>query len=156
MNRKVLILSALLLVLLSSCMNQPIYEKSYSFQKNKWEMNAKPTFKVDIQDTSKTYDFTITFRTTTDYQFNNVWFYLNTTTPDGEKAREPFEMKITNTDGSWIGKKTGTIVENELFFKSRKMPQKGVYSFYLEQGITEPTLENVLDVGLRVDFNQAD
>jgi gliding motility-associated lipoprotein GldH len=156
MNKKVFIFSALLLVFLSSCMNQPVYEKSYSFKNNKWEINAKPTFKVDIQDTSKTYDFTITFRTTTDYEYNNVWFYLNSITPSGEKAREPFEMKITNTDGSWIGKKTGTIVETELFFKSRKLERSGIYSFYLEQGITEHTLKNVLDVGLRVDFNQAD
>lgn len=154
MNKKLFIFSALLLVLLTSCINQPLYEKSYSFKKNQWDSNGKPSFTVDIQDTSKTYDFTITFRTTTDYEFNNVWFYLNTTTPDGEKAREPFEMKITNTDGSWIGKKTGTIVETELFFKSRKLPKSGTYSFYLEQGITQPILKNVLDVGLRVDFNQ--
>ena len=154
MNKKLFIFSALLLVLLTSCLNQPVYEKSYSFKKNQWDFNAKPSFKVEIQDTTQTYDFTITFRTTTDYEYNNVWFYLNTTTPDGEKAREPFEMKITNTDGSWIGKKTGTIVETELFFKSRKLPKSGIYSFYLEQGITEPNLKNVLDVGLRVDFNQ--
>ncbi len=153
MNKFLFILSTSLLVFLTSCMQQPLYEKSYSFKKNQWDFDAKPTFKVDIQDTSKTYDFTITFRTTTDYEFNNVWFYLNTTTPDGEKAREPFEMKITDTEGSWIGKKTGTVVETELFFKSRKLPKSGVYSFYLEQGISEPVLKNVLDVGLRVDFN---
>ena len=154
MNKLLFVLSTSLLVFLSSCMQQPVYEKSYSFKKNQWDFNAKPSFKVDIQDTSKTYDFTITFRTTTDYEYNNVWFYLNSTTPDGEKAREPFEMKITNIDGSWIGKKTGTIVETELFFKSRKLPKSGIYSFYLEQGITEPILKNVLDVSLRVDYNQ--
>lgn len=154
MNKSLFIFSAVLLVFLASCMKQPVYEKSYSFKNNQWDFNAKPTFSVEIVDTSKTYDFTITFRTTTDYEYNNVWFYLNTTTPDGEKAREPFEMKIINTDGSWLGKKTGTIVETELFFKSRKLPQSGNYSFYLEQGITQPILKNVLDVGLRVDFNQ--
>lgn len=154
MNKFLFILSTSLLLFLSSCMQQPVYEKSFSFKKNQWDFNAKPSFKVAIEDTSKTYDFTITFRTTTDYEYNNVWFYLNSTTPDGEKAREPFEMKITHADGSWIGKKTGTIVETELFFKSRKLPKSGVYAFYLEQGITEPVLKNVLDVSLRVDFNQ--
>ena len=154
MNKFLFVLGTSLIILLTGCMEQPVFEKSYSFKSNQWDMKAKPTFKVDIQDTSKLYDFTITFRTTTDYEYNNVWFYLNTITPSGEKGREPFEMKITNSDGSWTGKKTGTVVETELFFKSKKLPVSGTYSFYLEQAITEPILRNVLDVGLRVDFNQ--
>ena len=68
-----------------------MFEKSYSFKGNKWTQDVKPAFKVEIQDTSKAYDFTINFRVTTDYAYNNVWFYLNTKTPDGLTAREPFE-----------------------------------------------------------------
>jgi hypothetical protein len=75
---------------------------------------------------------------------------MNTKTPNGEKAREPFEIKITNPDGSWIGKKTGTIVENSLNFKRRKLPLKGKYTFILEQGITDSKINQVLDIGLVV------
>lgn len=136
---------------MASCGEQPLYEKSYSFKANRWTQDVKPAFKVDIQDTAQAYDFTITFRVTTDYAYNNVWFYLNTKTPDGITAREPFEMKITNPDGSWAGKKTGTVVETQLNFKRRKLPKKGSYYFTLEQGITMQSLDEVLDIGLNVD-----
>jgi len=75
---------------------------------------------------------------------------MSTTTPDGQKAREPFEIKITNPDGSWIGKKTGTVVEHSLYFKRRKLPTKGKYVFVLEQGITNTMVDEVLDIGLMV------
>ncbi|MGV3632112.1 MAG: gliding motility lipoprotein GldH [Bacteroidota bacterium] len=141
----------LLAVVFASCTDPVFYEKSYSFPKNTWNLKVKPMFKVEITDTSKLYDFTITFRTTTDYPFNNCWIYLNTKTPNKIKAREPFEIKITNPDGTWIGKKSGTIVENQLSFKRRKFPLKGVYFFELEQAVVQENLDEALDVGIRIE-----
>ena len=141
----------ILTLLLVSCGGQPVFEKSYSFKGNSWSQKVKPAFKIAIEDTTKAYNFTITFRVTTDYAYNNVWFYLNTKTPDGKTAREPFEIKITNSDGTWAGVKTGTVVETNLNFNRRKLPKKGNYYFTLEQGVTMNKLDEVLDVGLRVE-----
>jgi gliding motility-associated lipoprotein GldH len=138
------------LVLLASCSDNEFYTKSYSFKNNEWDMNVKPSFKVEITDTTKVYDFVLTLRTTTDYEFSNCWVYLNSKTPDNKKGREPFEIKITNPDGSWIGTKSGTIVENNLFFKKRKFPVKGVYYFKVEQAVIQEKLDEVLDFTLRI------
>lgn len=137
-------------MILSSCVEAPTFEKSYTFENKQWDQKVKPSFTLDVKDIEKEYDFVLTVRTTTDYKYSNLWIYWNTTTPDGEKAREPFEIKITNPDGSWIGKKTGTIVENSLYFKRRKMPLKGKYIFILEQGITSSKIDEILDVSLLV------
>lgn len=133
-----------------SCEQAPMFEKTYTFENKVWKQDVKPSFNVNIQDIDKEYDFILTLRTTTDYKYSNLWIYLNTVTPDGQKAREPFELIITNPDGSWSGKKTGTIVENNLAFKRRKMPLKGKYSFTIEQGITESKIDEILDLGLQV------
>lgn len=133
-----------------SCSEQPYYDKVYSFQDKTWSQRVKPSFTVDIKDINKAYNFVITLRTTTDYKYNNLWVFLNTTTPDGIKAREPFQIIITNPDGSWAGSKTGTVVENYLPFKGRKLPVKGKYTFTLEQGITEKEIDEVLDIGFSV------
>ena len=138
------------LAFLISCESAPTFEKSYIFENKEWKQDVKPSFTVDIKDASKDYDFVLTLRTTTEYKYSNLWVYMNTKTPNGEKAREPFELKITNPDGSWIGKKTGTIVENSLNFKRRKLPLKGKYTFILEQGITDSKINQVLDIGLVV------
>jgi gliding motility-associated lipoprotein GldH len=148
---KQLFLVFTLSLLIISCSDNVFYTKSYSFDDKTWNQSVKPLFKVTIKDTTKKYNFILTLRTTTDYEFSNCWIYLNSITPSKIKAREPFEIKTTNADGSWIGKKTGTIVEHTLFFKQRKFPQKGIYYFSVEQAVIQKNLNEVLDIGLRIE-----
>lgn len=151
-KRRVFILFIILGTFFTSCGEQPYYEKVYSFKNNVWNQKVKPRFVVDIKDISKPYNFIVTIRTTTDYKYSNLWMYMNTITPSKEKGREPFQMLITNPDGTWTGIKTGTIVENSLYFKKRKLPKTGKYVFILEQGITESIIDEVLDIDLRVEI----
>jgi gliding motility-associated lipoprotein GldH len=137
---------------MSSCGDQPEFEKVYSFNNQTWNQNVKPEYIVEIKEVDLTYDFTLSLRTTTDYKYQNLWFFMKTESPDGTTAREPFELMITNpNDGSWTGNKTGTVVETPLYFKSRKLPLPGVYKFTIEQGITESEVDEVLDLGFRVE-----
>ena len=76
---------------------------------------------------------------------------MKTIAPDGAKGREPYELIITNPDGSWVGNKSGTVVETSLYFKQRKLPIKGKYTFILEQGITDSEIDEVLDLSFRVE-----
>lgn len=147
---------AVLIVILCSCGDAPLYNKSYSFKNNSWEQNVKPVFQVSVPDTTQFYTIQITIRTTTDYAFNNLWFFIHSKTPKGQTGREPVEIKIANPDGSWSGEASGTIVENTVYFRHRKFPQKGNYTFTFEQGITEQSARNVMDISFAVikDPNQ--
>lgn len=137
--------------ILGSCGEQPLYEKVYSFENHIWEQDVKPVYDVEINDETKAYNFTLSLRTTTDFKYSNLWIFMKTESPDGLIAREPIEILITNPDGSWIGNKTGSIVETPLYFKSMILPIKGKYTFTLEQGITESEVREVLDLGFRVE-----
>ena len=151
MKKKINVIILMLGLILSSCADQPEFEKVYSFNDMTWDQDVKPEYVVDITDINNSYDFTLSLRTTTDYKYNNLWVFMKTESPDGTSAREPFEIMITNPDGSWIGNKTGTVVETPLYFKSRKLPQMGTYKFTIEQGITESEISEVLDLGFRVE-----
>ena len=140
-----------LVLTLSSCADQPEFEKVYSFNHMTWDQNVKPEYTFEIKDVNIKYDFTLSLRTTTDYKYNNLWILMKTESPDGEFARDPFEIVISNPDGSWVGNKTGTVVETALYFKGRKLPQVGTYKFTIEQGITESEVNEVLDLGFRVE-----
>jgi gliding motility-associated lipoprotein GldH len=142
-----------LLVFLSSCGDAPLYNKSYSFTNNSWDQDVKPVFKVNVSDTTASYTAQITIRTTTDYGYNNLWFFIHSKTPGGEVDRIPVEVKIANPDGSWIGETSGTIVENTVYFRDLKFPQKGNYIFTFEQGITEQSAKNVMDISYAVTQN---
>ena len=139
------------LLLLTACGEQPLYEKVYSFEGKEWKQEVKPEYKVKIDNIANEYDFTLSLRTTTDYPYSDLWVFMKTVAPDGTTAREPFKIQITNADGSWIGNKTGTIVETPLYFRRRKLPIKGEYTFTIEQGITESVVTEVLDLGFRVE-----
>lgn len=142
-----------LLVFLGSCGDAPLYNKSYSFTNNSWDQDVKPVFKVNVSDTTASYTAQITIRTTTDYGYNNLWFFIHSKTPGGEVDRIPVEVKIANPDGSWIGETSGTIVENTVYFRDLKFPQKGNYIFTFEQGITEQSAKNVMDISYAVTQN---
>lgn len=144
-----LFFSALIFVL-ASCSETPYYEKVYSFDNNEWKQDQKSVFKINIDDTTSVYRFVLTLRTTTDYDYSNTWLFWTSETPLKEKVREPFELKIANPDGSWIGKSSGTIVENQLTFAGRQITVPGEYIFTIEQAVTEQKLKDVLDIGLSV------
>ena len=144
------LLFVVLVTFLFSCDDASFYTKSYSFNNNTWERRVKPKFIVEIKDTKHIYDFIVTLRTSTSYKYNNLWIFLNTTPPNGLSVREPFEIKTCYPDGSWIGKKTGSIVEHTLIFKRRKVPSRGKYKFILEQGITEKLIDEVVDISFEV------
>lgn len=143
-----------LIAICFSCGKAPFYEKSVSFDKKEWTRDLKPQFSVKIDDIDKPYDFTISLRTTTDYKYSNLWIFLKTEAPDGTSAREPFEIRIAYPDGSWIGNKSGTIVETPLHFKKRKLPLKGNYKFTIEQGITNSEVDEVLDISFIVNKSE--
>jgi gliding motility-associated lipoprotein GldH len=145
------ILIILLSVLLFSCGEQPFYEKVVAFDDREWKLDVKPTFSFDVKDVSKSYDFTLSLRTSTEYQYSNVWIFMKTITPDGTIAREPFEIVITNDDGSWVGEKSGSVVTTPLYFRSRKLPKEGKYTFIIEQGITQSKVDEVHDLTFRVE-----
>ena len=114
-----------LALLMGACTTKTSYQKSFAFEHEQWKQNVKPTFRVEIADTSAFYDFTLTLRTTTDYKYSNLWIYLNTKTPSGIAAREPFEVKTTYPDGNWIGNKTGSIVNTFYALEEEKCLKKG-------------------------------
>jgi gliding motility-associated lipoprotein GldH len=165
------LIGILALLLLWSCEQPAFYERSYTFKRNTWEQNVKPRFVVDLKELDKEHVFVLTLRTTTDYKYSNLWVFLNTKNPKGETTREPVEIAVTNPDGSWVGKKTGTIVETEVVFIRSKdgqfevfdrpglpprmlkcsLADAGKYTFMVEQGITQTAIDEVLDLTLLVE-----
>lgn len=143
-----------IVLLLAACSDVPLYTKSYSFKNNEWGQRVKPVFRIHIPDTTNYYNLSITLRTTTNYAYSNLWLFLHSKTPNGQTGREPLEIQITQPDGSWVGEKSGTVVENNLRYPHRKFPQKGWYTFTFEQGITEDLVKEVLDISYTVELDK--
>lgn len=148
------LLALAVILLVGACSETPLYTKSYSFKNNEWKQEVKPVFHVNVPDTTTFYNVTITLRTTTDYSYSNLWFFLHSRSPKGQTGREPVEVTIANSDGSWAGEKSGTVVEHVLRFNHRRFPQKGWYTFTFEQGITQETAKEVMDISYTVERDE--
>ncbi len=148
---------AVLIVMVCSCGEQPYFMKTFSFEGQIWAEKTSPEFKVDFPGDTNSYDVVFTFRTTTDYAFNNLWLYMTTQGPVcaslGDKTaflgRKPKELKIAKSNGEWLGQKSGTFIENKLYYIRSKFC-KGTYTFKLEQGVTMKELENITDVTIEI------
>lgn len=146
-----------ILLILCSCGEQPFFMESFSFENQTWTEGANPTFKADFNGDTSSYDVVFTLRTTTNYEYNNLWLYLKTQGPEcealGKKAafmgRKPKELKIAKANGEWLGKKSGTFLENKLYYIRSKFC-KGTYTFTLEQGVTMEQLNDVHDVTIEI------
>ncbi|MBM3418390.1 MAG: hypothetical protein FJY17_05645 [Bacteroidetes bacterium] len=139
-----------LCVFFYGCQNEEIPVGAYSFSDNKWDQKVKPSFELDLSDTSSVYDFFITIRNTTDYKYSNLWIYVEEIPPFGPTHRERHEIPIANPNGSWIGHKTGSVIENKYLIKRGKVPFIGKYTYILEQAITDQEVTEVLDISFQV------
>lgn len=152
MRRKVIKYGLLWLLplLFISCGEQPFYDSAHSFEDKIWQESDTALFEVDVTDTLQEYDFILTFRNTTDYKYSNIWVNIATTAPDESTSVIAQRIKLAAGDGSWLGRTSGTVVENRLHYKTNNFPIKGKYLFKISQAVQQEVIDEVLDISLRI------
>lgn len=138
-------------LVLQSCNNNVLYDKSHSFKNTTWTKGDTAIFKVEVQDTISKYDFILSLRTTKEYLYSDLWTYIFITAPDGTTSKVAQKIPLAHPDGSWTGRVSGTLVESSLRFDSRNFPLKGEYIFKLSNATQEEEIPFVEDIGLRIE-----
>lgn len=154
-SRKITYLSLVLvsMLALTSCGDQAYFDEAYSFENNSWSETDTAHFEIEVDDTIQPFNFIMTLRTSTQYQFSNIWVYVISEAPDGTKSKVAQRIPLARPDGSWIGRVSGTIVESKLKFDSKPFPMKGKYTFDIVNATQQENIEEVLDISLRVEKN---
>jgi len=137
--------------IIQGCSETAFYDDTYSFDDLEWNKGDTAVFTIDVNDTISHYDFLLTLRTTTEYQYSNLWVYIYSTAPDESTSKIAQKVPLARPDGSWMGRKSGTVVESRLRFDSNTFPLKGEYSFKIVNATRKETISNVLDIGLRIE-----
>jgi len=150
MRNLIIGISVLVTLAISSCGSDALFNQSIDIPNRTWKEKDVKTFKVDISDTAKVYDFVLTIRTTTDYQFANLWLYLTIDGPMGKSKRFPIEIITADPTGRWTGDKSGSLVSFSKLFMHDRFTKKGKYSLQFEQATTQKTLSEVVDITLDV------
>lgn len=138
-------------MLLFSCADDSLYDQSYDFKGGVWNNQDTAAFYVDVENINVNYNFFLTLRTTKKYKYSNLWVKVIIESPDHSKSIMAQRIDIANPDGSWRGKVSGSIIENRLHYKTNAFPIEGQYVFKLVHAVEQPNIEEVLDIGMRIE-----
>ncbi len=135
----------------TSCGNQSLYDEHFEINRGLWPKDQSVYFKIDVPDTATPYDFYLTLRHNTNYRYSNIYFFLNTTFPNGNTTRDTLECILANDEGKWLGKGWGNIKEDDILLnKNMKFPVAGTYEFSFLQAMREDTLKDIISIGLKI------
>ena len=144
------------LLCLASCTSIDLYEKSVSIPGHSWKSSFKPSFTFTIKDTSVPYKLYFIIRHNDQYNFNNIYINLITKQPSSDSAQTiRFPLELAKNETGWDATGMDDIYEHRIpltppgenfYFRKR-----GDYTFSIGQIMREDPLNNVLNVGLRIE-----
>jgi len=135
---------------LASCTSIDLYEKNVTIPGFKWKSSYKPEFTFEIRDTSVRYQLFLVLRHTEKYNYNNIWINLYSQPPGDTLHKASFELQLA-TNEKWLGTGMDDIYEHRVKLTDPQYFKAGIYHFKVEQIMREDPLENVMNVGIRVE-----
>ena len=137
-------------LVLGSCTTVDLYEKDATIPGFSWKSNYKPQFTFLIKDTTVQYQLFLVLRHNEKYNYNNIWINLYSEPPGDTLHKAPFELPLA-TNEKWLGSGMDDIYEHRIKLTDPQHWKAGVYHFSIEQIMREDPLENIMNVGLRVE-----
>ena len=139
----------------SSCTAVDLYEKTVPIPKHEWSSGFKPQFRFVISDTVSPYQVFVILRHTDRYNFNNIWINLTIQAPADTAHKVQYELPLASKEKGWLGTGMDDIYEHRINITPANdnfyFRKSGEYVFTLEQVMREDPLQQVLDVGLRLE-----
>lgn len=141
-------------LLLSSCTHIDLYEKVLPLPKHQWQSSYKPEFSFVLKDTNVSYRLYFIVRHNNHYKYNNVWVNLYAKGPAGATQSFKLELPLASKEG-WLGSGMDDVFEHRIAFAldpgKFAFDKAGAYTFTLEQIMRDDPLNDVMDVGLRLE-----
>jgi gliding motility-associated lipoprotein GldH len=136
-----------------SCTRIDLYEKVLPIPKHEWKNNFKPQFAFDITDTMASYQLFLILRHNDRYNYNNIWLNVFIKGPDNKVQKFQVEKLLATNASGWLASGMDDIYEHRLQLTETPVQLKkpGRYIFGFEQIMREDPLQNIMDVGLRIE-----
>jgi len=140
------------MIINTGCDKNRVYEKNVTIDKYVWDSKFKPSYTVDISDTSALYNLYVNIRHAEIYPFQNIWLLIETKFPDSTNASKRIEIMLANDEGKWFGEGLGDIWDYRSMIQEQAYFNKpGTYVFTLEQNMRQDPLPGIMSVGIRIE-----
>lgn len=146
-------LATILIVLLfASCTSNDIYFQYKAVAQKGWNKDSLYTFDFTVKDTVSVYNVYVNVRNRGEYPYQNLWLFLNKTSPDKKLVKDSIECYLADQQGKWLGSGIGSIMEMPILYQqSVKFSKSGTYRYEIVQGMRDSILTGINDIGLRIE-----
>lgn len=135
-----------------SCDNNRYYEHSEAIQNNTWYFNDAKAFELEIDDSLQAFNFYVNVRNTVDYEYANLYFFIQSELPNGEIAQDTVECQLADYQGKWLGEGRGEFRDNSFILRQNmRFQNTGTYRFWLKHGMRRDSLKGITEVGIRLE-----
>jgi len=140
------------LLVFISCDSNRIFDDNKTLPDNIWDRKNKVAFNITITDTVAPHNVYINVRNADGYPYGNLYLFIHSTFPNGQKFTDTLECVLADANGKWLGDGIGDIYDNQIPFKKNvRFRVPGNYNFELEQGMRLEMLPLIMDVGIRIE-----
>ena len=144
-----------------SCTDTPVISEYKSLSGAVWNKDDVKEFTFSEMDSLKGYNVFINVRNDQNFPYSNLFLIASLHTPDGEVMQDTLEYNMALPDGTWLGKGSGSIKENKLWYKENIVfPTSGVYTLEISHAMRKNGnvsgivgLEGITDVGIEITKN---
>lgn len=150
------ILAIFLAFQFSSCTRIDLYEKVVAVPQQHWSSSFKPVFTFTITDTVSPYQLFLLVRHTEKYNYNNLWVAITTKVPGTDSSyKAQYEVPLASNEKGWLATGMDDLYDHRIaltppnqkfYFK-----KPGTYTFTIEQVMREDPLDQVMNIGLRIE-----
>ena len=143
------------IVFISSCDPNRIYEENLEMENAAWNVNDAKKFTFQISDTISLYNLYLNVRNTNDYAYQNLYLFVEMTSPSNKFFKDTVEMTLADNQGKWKGSGVGNIWSNRFpLLQNVKLLESGEYTVIVVQGMRHENLEAISDVGIRIEKSE--
>ena len=146
-----IILGLLFIFFLASCEKRGFYDEYKVFEDQTWHTDSIKDFTFFVEDTIKSYNIILRIRHTTEYDFQNLFLFVQL------DKKDTIEVKLANKEGEWMGSGIGDVREMDYVYKNNFIfSQKNKVVFKIEQAMRYgdfskiEKLNNILSVGVSI------
>jgi len=151
-SKPIYLILLLLVIVIVSCTKNTIFDTTKKIEGGIWKSSDIVKFSVPVTDTLQPCNFYINVRNSTQYPFSNLFLFIKTFYPNGKISIDTAECYLADTEGKWLGNRSGGRVDNRILFrKSFRFRLLGTYSFEFEQAMRTEELHGIEDFGIRIE-----
>ncbi|HJV78004.1 MAG TPA: gliding motility lipoprotein GldH [Paludibacter sp.] len=147
------ILLAIFISLLTvACSNSDVFFQYKAVASKGWNKDSLYSFDVNITDTVSAYNVYVNVRNRGEYPYQNLWLFLDKTSPDKIQIKDSVECYLADQRGKWLGSGIGSVMEMPVLYQQNaRFKKAGIYHYKIVHGMRDSVLIGINDIGMRFE-----